>query len=220
MLLRVVFLFAFFTGFLLAEEFNCTDGVSYIENDCNRCFCTMGNLGCTLRACFGDHHERLEKCTQKFVINAGTYLHEAITSNVTYKIPAKVLLKLQMMKLRNVNLKMGASLHLRKIDDNKQEVIVNVRCNECQEDVLKAHYRGHLRSNRHKINACRFIDDEAACDILQEPDEECGEEDKQPDVENFDGFESSANWDSNTLPPQFNDPIDLDELINNHLNDI
>ncbi|KAK4881808.1 hypothetical protein RN001_005127 [Aquatica leii] len=61
---------------------------------------------------------------------------------------------------------------------------------------------------------------DAACDILQEPDEECGEEDKQPDVENFDGFESSANWDSNTLPPQFNDPIDLDELINNHLNDI
>ncbi|KAK4885823.1 hypothetical protein RN001_002094 [Aquatica leii] len=54
----------------------------------------------------------------------------------------------------------GESSSKKKIDDNKQEVIVNVRCNECQEDVLKAHYRGHLRSNRHKINACRFIDDE------------------------------------------------------------
>ncbi|KAK4877455.1 hypothetical protein RN001_009961 [Aquatica leii] len=48
----------------------------------------------------------------------------------------------------------------KKSNDNKKDVIVNVRCNECQEDVLKAHYRGHLRSNRHKINACRFIDDE------------------------------------------------------------
>ncbi|KAK4885509.1 hypothetical protein RN001_001780 [Aquatica leii] len=115
----------------------------------------------------------------------------------------------------------GESSSKKKIDDN-QEVIVNVRCNECQEDVLKAHYRGHLRSNRHKINACRFIDDEAAFDTLQEPDEECGEEDKQPDAEfeNFDGFESSANWDSSTLPPQFSDPIDLDELINNHVHDI
>ncbi|KAK4883395.1 hypothetical protein RN001_006714 [Aquatica leii] len=49
----------------------------------------------------------------------------------------------------------------KKSNDNKKEK-VNIRCNECQEDVPKAHYRGHLRSNRHKINACRFIDDEGA----------------------------------------------------------
>ncbi|KAF5307567.1 hypothetical protein FQR65_LT06785 [Abscondita terminalis] len=63
--MKLVFMFLTVSCALVfaQDTFVCKDGVSYMENDCNRCMCSKGSLGCTFRACFGDHHERLTKCT-------------------------------------------------------------------------------------------------------------------------------------------------------------
>ncbi|KAF5281002.1 hypothetical protein FQA39_LY05207 [Lamprigera yunnana] len=56
-----IFFFFFFLGIAFAK-FVCEDGVPYIENECNGCFCNKGVLGCTLMGCLGARHKELENC--------------------------------------------------------------------------------------------------------------------------------------------------------------
>ena len=67
--IAVVLLVAVVAYTAASEDFVCEDGVPYKENNCNGCFCSKGELACTLMACEGS--DKLFNCEAGTVTTKG-----------------------------------------------------------------------------------------------------------------------------------------------------
>ncbi|XP_031345125.1 protease inhibitors-like [Photinus pyralis] len=75
--LKFVVLFVVFLG--VESKFKCEQGVYYLENDCNTCFCDpYGDLGCSSYPCFSREFEQLLNCKDGTVTKRGCNICECV----------------------------------------------------------------------------------------------------------------------------------------------